>query len=92
MHKEADRPNLHSSINSGDQSETPSTLAHLHIRIYKLELEIKHPDKQATAPEDGKASADVPARWTKSRKAWVFAVGLATVVGGIAAVLALFVH
>src|ERR1700722_13697067 len=34
----------------------------------------------------------VQARWMRSRKAWAFAVGLATVVGAVAAVLALVVH
>jgi hypothetical protein len=30
--------------------------------------------------------------WTRTKKAWAFAIGLATVIGGIAAILALFVH
>jgi hypothetical protein len=30
--------------------------------------------------------------WSWSLKAWAFAIGLATVAGGVAAVLALFVH
>jgi hypothetical protein len=31
-------------------------------------------------------------RWARSRKAWAFAIGLTTIAGGVAAVLALFVH
>jgi hypothetical protein len=31
-------------------------------------------------------------RWTRSRKAWAFTIGLATVVGALAAVLTLVVH
>jgi hypothetical protein len=36
--------------------------------------------------------SEVEGRWSRSRKAWAFAIGLATVVGGIATVLALFIH
>jgi hypothetical protein len=45
-------------------------------------------------PADKNAAhhSDVQARWTRSRKAWAFAVGLATIVGGAAAVLALVIH
>jgi hypothetical protein len=31
-------------------------------------------------------------RWSKSRKAWTFVIGLATIAGGVAAVLALVIH
>lgn len=31
-------------------------------------------------------------RWARSRKAWALAIGLTTIAGGVAAVLALFIH
>lgn len=42
----------------------------------------QHPSRAAKASE----------RWSRSRKVWAFAIGLTTIVGGIAAVLALFIH
>lgn len=33
-----------------------------------------------------------PDRWARSRRAWAFAIGFATLVGGVAAVLALVIH
>ena len=45
-----------------------------------------------TPPRGVEVSADAVARWPRSRKTWAFIVGLATVAGGVAAVLALFVH
>jgi hypothetical protein len=39
-----------------------------------------------------KGEADKPEKWTKARKSWAFAIGLATIVGGIAAVIALLQH
>jgi hypothetical protein len=47
---------------------------------------------QTTPAEGSEASTDVKSWWTRSRKAWAFTVGLATVVGAVAAVLALVVH
>jgi hypothetical protein len=47
---------------------------------------------RTAAPEDVEDSTGVAAGWPRSRKAWAFVVGLATVAGGAAAVLALFVH
>ena len=37
-------------------------------------------------------SPDAEDRWSKSRKVWAFAIGLTTIVGGVATVLALFIH
>lgn len=42
--------------------------------------------------ETPKVIPNAQARWAKSRKAWAFAIGLATIAGGVAAVLALVIH
>lgn len=42
--------------------------------------------------DTGESALDVEEHWGKSGKAWAFAIGLATIVGGVAAVIALFVH
>jgi len=47
---------------------------------------------RASADKDAAHLPGVQARWIRSRKAWAFIVGLATVVGAVAAVLALVVH
>jgi hypothetical protein len=44
------------------------------------------------AREEAGNSDDAHAWWTRSRKAWAFTVGLATVVGAVTTVLALVVH
>jgi len=33
-----------------------------------------------------------PEKWTKAKKTWAFVIGLATIVGGISAVIALLQH
>jgi hypothetical protein len=45
-----------------------------------------------SAVQDPSQAAKAVERWSRSRKAWAFAIGLTTIVGGIAAVLALFIH
>jgi len=42
--------------------------------------------------EPAKGEADKAEKWTRTRKTWAFAIGLATIVGGIAAVIALLQH
>lgn len=48
----------------------------------------------ATVSTEGVASVSTEGKehWAKSRKVWAFAIGFTTIVGGIAAVLALFIH
>jgi hypothetical protein len=45
-----------------------------------------------TAGNVAEVTPEVRERWAKSRKAWAFIIGLATVAGGVAAVLALAIH
>ena len=48
--------------------------------------------KAGEAADSPPPAEKVKERWVRSRKVWAFAIGLTTIVGGIAAVLALFVH
>jgi hypothetical protein len=45
-----------------------------------------------TVEHDVGLSLEKQDRWAKAGKAWVFIIGLATVAGGVAAVLALMIH
>lgn len=47
---------------------------------------------RVTAGKGAEHPSDAPARWTRSRRAWAFVIGLSTVLGAVAAVLALVVH
>lgn len=48
----------------------------------------------ASVPPEGVASVSPEGKehWARSRKIWAFAIGFTTIVGGVAAVLALFIH
>jgi hypothetical protein len=48
--------------------------------------------KTEAATEADSNLAERKERWVRSRKAWAFAIGLTTIAGGVAAVLALFIH
>jgi hypothetical protein len=48
--------------------------------------------KAATTQTDSSVLSQTKERWVRSRKAWAFAIGITTIAGGVAAVLALFIH
>jgi hypothetical protein len=47
---------------------------------------------RAPPKQDAEGSPKAQTKWTRTRTTWAFVIGLATVAGGVAAVLALFIH
>jgi hypothetical protein len=64
-------------------------LESLRGRLIVYEPTPKAPRATEPAPA---TSHTAKGNWAKSRKVWAFTISLATVIGGIAAVLALFIH
>ena len=47
---------------------------------------------RAPSKQDAEGPPKAQDRWTRTRTTWTFVIGLATVAGGVAAVLALLIH
>jgi hypothetical protein len=77
----------------------PDSSVELHVTGVAAEVESVTrrltADIKPTAVKAGnavKVPPETTERWVRSRKVWAFAIGLTTIIGGIAAVLALFIH
>ena len=78
---------------------SPDTSVELHVTGVADEVESVTQrlaadlmSSRATSRLGTEATHEAQSRWDRSRKIWAFIIGLATVVAGIAAVLALVIH